>query len=336
LLANAPVIGARNKFAGRGDNIEITTWRYHMRPVGFPPPSPRRIEDPGPTKPVIPHTPAQQQGPAQVDPSQKPPLVDLGGTVVDARHVATVHPQWLWASPTESGATVVHMPKNAVFTVPAQPDPGRDGWLYVTTTAPNGKQLFGWVKESDIKDVTAEEAQALQSATTPLVSPAGYPDGSAHDAIAWLEKQMTTPDKGAKYNDMCLGSVLSAYAIYAVAHRCPELSWANGTNNAIGAYTDIKNNYKLMPADGAPDLHAPLPEGAIVFFDKTAKNHNDGHICIATGRMAADGTPEVITSGWPSNPGFHYSSVGELDKVSGPYLGYTTPEIAFPPGSYPK
>ncbi|WP_257457538.1 hypothetical protein [Archangium lipolyticum] len=152
-------------------------------------------------------------------------------------------------------------------------------------------------------------------------------DGGPATALAWANEQMGNTG----YDDACLNFVIRAYAIHQTAARAPEINYASGTNNAIGAFNGLQREDKIRTA--SPET--PLDAGAIVFFDATEDNDDDGHICIATGRMAADGTPEVITSGYEGAPGVHLSSIGQLIEDSGPYLGYTTPELAFAEGMWP-
>jgi hypothetical protein len=164
---------------------------------------------------------------------------------------------------------------------------------------------------------------------TPTAQPQGpvVRDGGPATALAWGNEQLGNTG----YDDQCLDFVKGAYGIHQTAARAPELNYASGTNNAIGAFNGLQAQDKIRP----PDSDIPLQAGDIVFFGATEKNENDGHICIATGRTAADGTPEVITSGYEDAPGVHLSSIGQLTQDSGPYIGSTTPELAFTEGMWP-
>ncbi|WNG55124.1 hypothetical protein F0U59_10285 [Archangium gephyra] len=152
-------------------------------------------------------------------------------------------------------------------------------------------------------------------------------DGSPATALGWANERLGNTG----YDEQCLDFVKGAYAIHQTAARAPEINFASGTNNAIGAFNGLEANGKILP----PDSGTPVRAGDIVFFGADEKNDMDGHICIATGNTAADGTPEVITSGYPGAPGVHLSSIGQLSEESGPYIGHTTPELAFAEGTWP-
>jgi hypothetical protein len=152
-------------------------------------------------------------------------------------------------------------------------------------------------------------------------------DTTAPAAMDWARFMENMTNTG--YDDLCLGFCINAYNLHNNRTLCPEMTNAPG-GNAVGAFQALQENGKIRPESGTPDPTQPLEEGTLVFFGATDKNDGDGHVCIATGRMAPDGTPEVITSGFPpDNSGVHYSSVGNLEQQSGPYVGYTTPDLAF-------
>jgi hypothetical protein len=152
-------------------------------------------------------------------------------------------------------------------------------------------------------------------------------DTTAATALDWARFMENASNAG--YDNWCLDFCINAYNLHNNRTLCPEMT-GNAEGNAAGAFQALQENGKIRPESGTPDRTEQLEPGAMVFFGATGKNGGDGHICIATGRMAPDGTPEVITSGFPpDNSGVHYSSVGNLEQLSGPYLGYTTPEIAF-------
>jgi peptidoglycan hydrolase-like protein with peptidoglycan-binding domain len=136
-------------------------------------------------------------------------------------------------------------------------------------------------------------------------------DGSVGSALGWANQQMGE----SKWDNKCLAFVSMSMNIPRDPNRHPEVYSAS---NAITAYDNLKAAGKIN--ESAPN--APIPEGAAVFFEATSKNGQHGHVAVATGRMAADGTPEVITSGWPGRSGVFTSSVGELSQQSGAYLGY--------------
>ncbi len=160
-------------------------------------------------------------------------------------------------------------------------------------------------------------------------------NGTTTTALDWARLQAHNGNTG--YDNYCLQFCQNAFGIHSTPARCPELSNAGGQGNAIGAFNALQQNGKIRPESGTPDRTQPLEAGSIVFFGATDKNGQDGHVCIATGRMAPDGTPEVITSGFPpDHSGVHYSSIGNLEQQSGPYLGYTTPEIAFDASTLPQ
>ncbi|MBN1203796.1 MAG: hypothetical protein JXB05_02585 [Myxococcaceae bacterium] len=156
-------------------------------------------------------------------------------------------------------------------------------------------------------------------------------DGSAATALDWARFQENASNPS--YDNWCLDFCINAYNLQN-NDLCPEMTNPGAVgpygDSAWGAFQALRHNGKTRPESGTPDPTQPLEAGTLVFFGPTDKNQNDGHVCIATGRMAPDGTPEVITSGFPpDDSGVHYSSVGNLEQLSGPYVGYTTPELAF-------
>lgn len=153
-------------------------------------------------------------------------------------------------------------------------------------------------------------------------------NGSVQTAMDWARYQESAGGEG--YDDKCLAFAINAYGVHSTPERCPEL-YNPPNGNAVGAWTALQENGKTSP----PNPTEQLEEGALVFFAATEANEMDGHVCIATGRMAADGTPEVITSGYEGASGVHYSSVGTLSRESGAYLGYAEPSQAFAPGTSP-
>jgi hypothetical protein len=153
-------------------------------------------------------------------------------------------------------------------------------------------------------------------------------DGSAATALDWARYQEN--QSNPNYDNWCLDFCINAYNLRN-NDLCPEMTNpAPYAGTAWGAFQALKDHGKILPASGTPDPTQPLEAGTLVFFGPTDDNENAGHVCIATGRMAPDGTPEVITSGFPpDNSGVHYSSVGNLEQQSGPYVGYTTPQQGF-------
>lgn len=216
------------------------------------------------------------------------------------------------------------LPKGTVVTELSWPDnvPLNPDWMYVSYQ--DGDQLrMGFVHRDSLR-IRIDEPEYTDTRTRAEVDAAR--DGTVGTAMDWarfLENASTTG-----YDDLCLKFCFNAYNLHT-GSRCPEMTGVD-PGDAINAFTALETNGKIRPLNGEPNPHAPLEAGAIVFFDAGPKNNEQGHVCIATGRMAPDGTPEVITSGFPPNhSGVHYSSVGSLEQLSGPYIGYTTPEIAF-------
>lgn len=194
-------------------------------------------------------------------------------------------------------------------------------------------------------DLGANLANAARQGTV-TVTPPPYTDtrsadeikaarnGTASTALDWARLQAHNGNAG--YDNLCLQFCQNAFGIHSTPARCPELSHAGGQGNALGAFNALQESGKIRPESGTPDRTRPLEAGSLVFFGATQKNGQDGHVCIATGRMAPDGTPEVMTSGFPpDHSGVHYSSIGNLEQQSGPYVGYTTPEIAFDAATLP-
>ena len=122
--------------------------------------------------------------------------------------------------------------------------------------------------------------------------------------------------------------------------------YSDMTGSAYGAWLALGNESEAHPdrpplyteatvgADGKPVLTEPLEEGTILFFGPSTANGNAGHVCIATGVMAPDGTPLVVTSGWPGSQGVKVMSLAEMQAATGTYLGYTTPEQGFQSGRW--
>lgn len=126
----------------------------------------------------------------------------------------------------------------------------------------------------------------------------------------------------------CLGFVNDCFGITQAPDRCPELSNpAPYESSAWGAFQKLQDNGHIMTAK-------PIPDGAIVFFERTEHNGQDGHVAIVTGDIAPDGSPYVLTSGWESSPEVKRMSLKELEAATGAVVGYTTPEEAFTPGTY--
>ncbi|MFP2961145.1 hypothetical protein ACLEPN_25890 [Myxococcus sp. 1LA] len=157
-------------------------------------------------------------------------------------------------------------------------------------------------------------------------------DGSARSAKAHASSLV---GKGTGYGDppgddgpKCLGFVNDCFGITQAMDRCPEMSNpAPYDGNAWGAFKKLQDNGHIMTA-------RPIPDGAIVFFERSELNGQDGHVAIVTGEIAPDGSPYVLTSGWESSPQVQKMSLNDLEKATGAVVGYTTPEEAFTPGTY--
>lgn len=157
-------------------------------------------------------------------------------------------------------------------------------------------------------------------------------DGSARSAKAHATSLV---GRGTDYGNppngegpLCLGFVNDCFGITQAPDRCPEMSNPDPyAGNAWGAYKKLQDNGHIMTAK-------PIPDGAIVFFERTEDNGQNGHVAIVTGDIAPDGSPYVLTSGWESSPEVKRMSLKDLEKKTGAVVGYTTPEEAFTPGTY--
>ncbi|MRG96364.1 SH3 domain-containing protein [Polyangium spumosum] len=157
-------------------------------------------------------------------------------------------------------------------------------------------------------------------------------DGSPRTALIHARTIMNGELKGSDYANRCLRFVSDCYNITGVQPRCP-LMYNPGrcgyAGNAIGAYRALQRCAKMLP------LISPLPTGAIVFWGPSGKNGNHGHVAIAL----EDGV-QIITSGFVTSAGVPTNveimeSVAAVATWTGAIaLGYTTPEVAFTPGSW--
>lgn len=134
-----------------------------------------------------------------------------------------------------------------------------------------------------------------------------------------------------KRDDLPYGQVYSdrtdsAYAAWlALENASADAAEAGGSHPSV--------TRPSLDAQGRADLTSPLPEGAMLYFGPTGKNAHAGHVAIATGVMAPDGTPLLITTTWNNGP-VRMMSLAEMEAATGPYLGSTTPEGAFQPGRW--
>ncbi|NVJ05034.1 SH3 domain-containing protein [Myxococcus sp. AM001] len=157
-------------------------------------------------------------------------------------------------------------------------------------------------------------------------------DGSTRSAKAHASSlvgagtEYGAPSDGS--DSKCLGFVNDCFGITQAPDRCPEMSNpAPYEGSAWGAFQKLQENGHIMTA-------RPIPDGAIVFFERTEDNGQNGHVAIVTGDIAPDGSPYVLTSGWENSPEVKRMSLTELEAATGAVVGYTTPEEAFTNGTY--
>lgn len=222
---------------------------------------------------------------------------------------------------------------NIVTSVPVGTELEVTGSLYVDGA--KGQELWFEVETANGETgfVKAGRFETLSGVATfpPYVLDGGR-DGSAHSAKAHASSLV---GKGTGYGDppgddgpKCLGFVNDCFGITQAMDRCPEMSNpAPYDGNAWGAFKKLQDSGHIMTAK-------PIPDGAIVFFERTEHNGQDGHVAIVTGDIAPDGSPYVLTSGWESSPEVKRMSLKELEAATGAVVGYTTPEEAFTPGTY--
>jgi hypothetical protein len=257
-------------------------------------------------------------------------LVNLGGNTPQQPSNWTVrvtpfegHPGFLRAGPSANASQQAQLPVGTeleVLQVQGQ-------WYQVRT--PDGQT--GWLVGSRTEHVRGTARGA------PYVHADGR-DGSRTTGLAHATHMI---GGGEGYVDeqkkvtYCLGFVNDCYYLSGVPLRCEEMSNPGkfgyaGTAN--GAFLALQDNGKIRTSQPTDRLEP----GAIVFFAPTTANGMAGHVCIATGEMAPppDNSPMLITSGFLNSPKVKRMSLLEMQRESGAYLGYTTPEIAFTPGTY--
>ncbi|MCB9643868.1 MAG: hypothetical protein H6728_12405 [Myxococcales bacterium] len=261
-----------------------------------PPPPPPKIETKAPEKPKI---------------EAKPPAASGGST-------------------TTTTTTNQPAARNQTTNI-AQPSGGASASLHQALF-----QRFAGFGAAVRDKATELAAQTQQTGeTAPVGSIPSEPvttDGTAQAALdyAWQQTQAETAtgqnyardgypslqdDPGA-WNNYCQAFVSSAYHWGKDGDKnviIPELRQPN----AISSYNAFEENGKIQ-------TEMPPPAGAIVFFEATANNGQDGHIAIATGETAPDGSPLMISSGWPGRDGVFTISLNELEQESGACLGYAT------------
>jgi len=198
-------------------------------------------------------------------------------------------------------------------------------WYQVET--PDGQT--GWIVGSRTEYVSGTARGA------PYVLPDGR-DGSSASSLAHAQG-MLGGGEGYVNQELrqtyCLAFVNDCFYNSGAPGRCLEMSnpGAYGyAGTANGAFLALQDNGKIRTSEPTDRLEP----GAIVFFAPSADNGQAGHVCIATGELAPDGSPLLITSGFLNSPKVKTMSLLEMQEASGTYLGYTTPEIAFAAGTY--
>jgi len=157
-------------------------------------------------------------------------------------------------------------------------------------------------------------------------------NGGPLNALAHARGIMNGEDKGSSYANRCLRFVNDCYNITGVPTRCPLMynpGRCRQPDSALGAYRALQICNKIRP------ITSPLPAGAIVFWGPSDDNLQFGHVAL----VLEDGI-QVITSGFVTKAGVKTNveikeSVAAVASWTGaPAFGYTTPEIAFTPGSW--
>lgn len=266
----------------------------------------------------------------------------------------------LMGSPWDTVATGAPLqPGSEVEVLGSTNEPGKL-WLHVRTE--DGRE--GYILGTGPRETVSGVAQCF-----PYVLSDGR-DGSGAEALKFAQNEVGA---GLRYGPdangvtRCLRFMLDSFGLMDARDRCPEMYnpavgltsenlvappaegeprvelpagqvYSDMTGTAIASWLALSNHGKTVPAavgkGGAPVLPKELEPGAMVFFGATEKNGYAGHVAIATGETAPDGSPLIVTSGWKGSPEVSVMSLKEIQEASGPYLGYTTPERAFAPGTY--
>jgi hypothetical protein len=185
-------------------------------------------------------------------------------------------------------------------------------------------------------------------------------DGSPETAIAYAERVRSGESEGRGYASMCLRFVNDCYGVTEAKSRCLLMynpGTCNYTGDAKGAYAALALCCKIV--------QGPVPAGdagigAIVFFAESEKNGFFGHVAIVyndagevitsqelvykrdaenkivteTKTDANGNTSEVAVVDYGKPVTIMTSVDAVAEWTGGDYLGYTTAEIAFAPGTW--
>jgi hypothetical protein len=145
-------------------------------------------------------------------------------------------------------------------------------------------------------------------------------DGTAAGAITWAKDQMAGGSKMGfnknngkiSQNDTCWNHYCAAFIASAWGRQVPQMVGGS-------AYEQYKN----FKRDGMIHLDKNPPAGAIMFTAPTATSKY-GHVFMATGEIASNGEPMVITSGWTGHNGISTMTLSQMIGTKN-YLGWAFP-----------
>ena len=145
-------------------------------------------------------------------------------------------------------------------------------------------------------------------------------DGTVAGALTWAKDQMAGGTKQGfnrnnnkiSQNETCWNHWCCAFIASAWGRKIPQMS----AKSAYEAYKNFKR-------DGMIHTDKNPPAGAIMFTAPTAKSKY-GHVFMATGEVAANGEPMVITSGWTGHNGITTMTLSQMIG-SKQYLGWALP-----------
>ena len=146
-------------------------------------------------------------------------------------------------------------------------------------------------------------------------------DGTAAGAITWAKDQMAggsqngfnTNNGKVSKNETCWNYWCAAFIATAWGRKVPQMVGGS-------AYEQYKN----FKRDGMIHTDKNPPAGAIMFTAPTATSKY-GHVFMATGEIASNGEPMVITSGWNGHNGISTMPLSQMIGTK-QYLGWAMPQ----------
>ena len=136
-------------------------------------------------------------------------------------------------------------------------------------------------------------------------------DGTAAGAITWAKDQMAGGSKMGfnknngkiSQNDTCWNHYCAAFIASAWGRKVPQMVGGS-------AYEQYKN----FKRDGMIHFDKNPPAGAIMFTAPTSTSKY-GHVFMATGEIASNGEPMVITSGWTGHNGISTMTLYQKNRT---------------------